>query len=272
MKLTRTSFLVLLAVAALLVSIPAVVLAQGEGRPNRFSGNAYIDGQRAPNGTLVEAVSDGNVIGRAGVQASPTNPNINYILDVTRPPAGLELTFRVGGNLAQETAIWQDGRVTYPFNLNASSTAVPPTQAAPTPRPVVPTRVASIRGPVGPEGPPGEPGPAGPPGEPGPAGPSGPRGIPGADGTSGSDGAQGLPGEAGPVGPQGPQGETGQSGVQGQPGLQGAAGPAGAQGPQGMQGPQGASGGFLLAIIALVVAFLALLIAVGRWIWELQSS
>ena len=83
MKFTRTRFLLLIAVAALLVSIPAVVSAQGTDRPNRFSGNAFIDSQKALPGTLIEALSGGTVVGTATV--SVRSANINYILDVSRP-------------------------------------------------------------------------------------------------------------------------------------------------------------------------------------------
>ncbi len=115
---TQTAFLLLVTVIALVASIPTVVTAQSD-RPNRFSGNAYIDGQKAPDGTLVEAISYGKVIGTARVQMR--SANINYILDVPRPSGRLELTFRVGGNPAQETATWQDGKVTYPFTLTVFS-------------------------------------------------------------------------------------------------------------------------------------------------------
>lgn len=267
MKLTRTSILVLIAVAALLGSIPAVVLAQAD-RPSRFSGNAFIDGQKAAEGTLIEAIADGKVVGTATVLTRA--PNINYILDASRPSGGsMELTFRVGGHSAQETATWQDGRVTYPFNLLASRTPVTPTPT-PTTSVIRPTSAPIVvRGPQGPAGPEG---PAGPPGETGPAGPPGPRGIPGADGAPGADGGQGLPGEPGADGAPGPRGETGAQGPQGAQGQQGNVGPTGPQGAQGLQGAQGPSDGFWISIIAVVVAFLALLVVVGRWIWELQTS
>ena len=271
MKFTRTRFLLLIAVAALLVSIPAVVSAQGTDRPNRFSGNAFIDSQKALPGTLIEALSGGTVVGTATV--SVRSPNINYILDVSRPLGGLALTFRVGGNAATQTATWQDGKVTYPFPLNASSTAVPPTQAAPTAaptrivvRPTARPTVVSVPGPEGPQG------PAGPEGPQGPAGPQGLRGIPGGDGVLGADGVQGPSGESGADGAPGPRGEPGPQGMQGPQGLQGVAGPAGVQGVQGTAGPAGSPGNFLIAIVALVVALLALLVAVGRWIWEIQSG
>ena len=259
MNRTRTIFLVLIAVAALSASIPAIVLAQAD-RPNRFSGNAFIDGQKASTGTLVEALAGTTVVGEARVQMR--SAQINYVLDTSRPTSGLELTFRVGGNPAAETATWQDGAVTFPFNLTASSSAVPSTEETPTventpiPRP-------AARGATGPRGPQGE---QGPPGEPGLAGEPGPRGIPGADGPPGPAGPQG--GE-GPAGLRGPQGEPGAMGMQGPPGVAGASGPQGNQGPA---GPAGSSGNFLIAIIALIVAALALLVAIGRWIWEMQSA
>ena len=106
-------------VAALLLSITAIVSAQADS-PNRIAGNAFIDGEKAPRNTLIEAVSsDGKVVGTANVLMR--SADTNYSMDVERPSGGLELTFRVGGNPAAETTTWQDGKVTYPFNLNASS-------------------------------------------------------------------------------------------------------------------------------------------------------
>ena len=271
MKLTRTPILLLITVAALLVSIPAIVSAQqGTVPPHQFAGRASIDGQVAPVGTTVQALTNGRVAVSAKV--TPLSAaGINYILKVPQPTGGLAVTFTVNGHDANETATWKQGGTDYPFSLTASSTAVPPTQeapptAAPTARPTV------IRGATGPRGPEGPEGPQGPPGEPGAAGAPGPRGIPGADGAPGMDGAPGAQGERGADGAPGPQGEPGPQGPQGSQGLQGAAGPAGPQGTPGMQGAQGASGGFLIAIIALVVAFLALLTVIARWIWELQAS
>ena len=267
MKLTRTSILVLVAAVALLMSIPAIVSAQAD-RPSRFAGNAYIDGRKVPDGTLIEALSEGAIVGTA--LTATRSANFNYILDASRPVGTQQLTFRVGGFPTPETATWVDGRTTQPFNLNASSTTVPPTQALPTPTPSPTPRVirptVTVRGPVGPQGPEG---PAGPPGDTGPAGPAGPRGIPGADGVPGADGAQGPPGERGADGSPGQQGETGPQGPPGPQGLQGDPGPSGVQGPP---GPQGSSGNFWIAIIAVVVAFLALAVAVGRWVWDLQTN
>ena len=260
MKVNRTLLLVLVAVAALLVSIPAIVSAQGE-RPNRISGNAFIDGQKARDGTLVEALANGTVVGTITVRR--LSDNINYILDTSRPSGGLGLTFRVGGNPAQETATWQDGAVTYPFNLNASSTVAPPTQVEATPPPTAPPTRTIVRPTAAVRPIAGPPGAAGPPGEAGAAGEPGPIGFPG---------APGPPGQPGAIGSPGPAGEDGARGQKGQSGNQGVAGPAGPSGVQGPVGPTGSPGNFLIAIVALVVALLALLVAIGRWIWELQTS
>ena len=110
----------IIAVVALLVSIPVIVSAQGEDPPHRFFGNAFIDGQKAPNGTLIEAVSsDGKVVGFTNIRVS--SATVNYVLNASRPESGLELRFRVGGNFAAETATWQRREITPSFNLNAFS-------------------------------------------------------------------------------------------------------------------------------------------------------
>ena len=269
MKVNRTLLLVLVAVAALLVSIPAIVSAQGE-LPHRFAGKAYVDGSEASAGTQVEAVdANGNRLATATVRS--ISNSYNFQIDVPRPPVGTTISFRVGGVDAAETGTWERGgrSQTPPFNLNASSTVTPPTQDAPTPAPtplptrriVVPTTAPRVvrgeTGPVGPPGPPGEPGAAGLTGE------SGPIGFPGAPGPPGQTGAEGSAGQSGEAGPRGDAGRSG---------TQGIAGPAGPPGVQGPVGPTGSPGNFLIAIVALVVALLALLVAIGRWIWELQTG
>ena len=262
MKLPPSRLFLLIAIAALLaMSIPAIVSAQ-EPPPNRFYGAVRIDGNPAPPGATIEAFA-------RGVSAARTTVTTvgRYLFDVPRLSNGTPLTFKVNGHDVAETATWQQGQRT-PLDLNASSVVQPtepPPTVAPTPRPtqrIVRPTAAPISRP-GPQGPPGE---KGDPGEPGAAGAAGPAGQQGLRGIPGADGGPG------PAGPQGPTGEQGPQGERGPQGLQGAAGPAGPQGGQGLTGPEGSSGNVLLAIIALVVAVLALLIAIGRWIWELQSS
>lgn len=258
---TRTVFLALISVAALLVSVPAIVSAQSESLPNRFHGSVTIDGQPAPVGTTVSAWANGEEAANAIVPARDP-----YLLEVRGVTQGTEITFRVNEIDADQTAKFQVGGNTT-LNLTASSTVAEPTQAAPTPAPTA--RPQTVRGAPGPRGPQGELGPQGEAGEqgpPGPVGPQGVRGIPGADGAPGMAGPQGEPG---PPGPQGPQGEAGSQGLQGAPGS---AGPSGPQGNQGPAGSAGSSGNFLIAIIALSVAFLALLVTIARWIWDMQGS
>ena len=271
MKLTRTKILLFTAIVALLVAIPAVVSAQDI--PHFFAGNAYVDNAPARNAT-VEAYING-----VRVESVRTNASGFYVLPVapaTSGPSytGQTVTFKVAGHDAAETAIWSSQGSDTSFNLNASSTAAPPTS---TPRPT-PTRVTgrptavptrAVFNQPGPTGRPGPPGPTGLPGAPGATGIPGQDGLPGATGRPGATGlpgATGVPGERGALGDRGPQGYVGQ------PGPQGVAGPTGATGVQGPAGPPGSSGNFLIAIIALVIALLALLVAIGRWIWELQTG
>ena len=266
MKISWTPFLLLLAVAALLVSIPAIALGQ-EPPPHRFAGKAFIDGQEAALGTIVEAFdSNGNSL--TSVRVQRISATFNYRIDVPRPSGDGTISFKVGGSDATETATWTQGGSSFnpPFNLNAS-TAPPTPEATETPTIVRPTPTPrSIRGPAGPAG------PAGPQGPEGPAGAAGAQGVPGEQGPIGFPGEPGPPGQPGPAGASGPQGEPGPEGQQGTQGAQGVAGPSGPPGMEGPTGPEGGSGNFLIAIIALVVALLALLVAIGRWIWELQAG
>ena len=229
-----TRVLLVAAMIALLAGIPGAVLGQSSAA--RFVGNAYIDGEPAPDGTLVEALSSGNTVSATIVRSR--SDKINYSLYVERPPRGTNLTFRVAGSHAEERAVWKEDSITFPFDLNAASTDVP--------------AQGLIQGPSGPPGvagPEGQRGPAGPAGAAGPAGPEGP------EGPAGPAGPQGL---RGATGPQGPAGSDGQEGL---PGPQGEKGEAGIPGERGDGGPPGPAGGGLLAIIALAVAGVAVLLA-----------
>lgn len=280
MKLTRTRILVLLAIAVVAATIPALVYAQGTELPHLFLGTARIDNRVAPVGTSVEAYIEGNRVANTTVRSGGS-----FVLKIDPPAsgpsfAGKTVTFKIRGFDASETVKWASaGDNTNNFVLNASSVAPTPTRAVPTRRPTTvvsrtrtPTPAASLRGPIGPQGPQGLQGPEGPEG---PEGPQGPRGETGAQGPKGDQGPVGPPGETGPAGAEGPRGEPGPQGYIGQTGQQGVPGPSGPQGVQGPEGDTGAagsSGSFLIAMIALVVALLALLVAIGRWIWELQTG
>ena len=235
-----TRVLLAAAMIALLGVIPGVAL--GQSAAARFVGNAYIDGELAPVGTLVEALSNGNTVSATIVRAR--SDKINYSLYVERPHRGANLTFRVAGFHAEQQAVWEQDSITFPFDLNAASTEVPAQGLIQGPQgaPGV-TGPEGQRGPVGPEG---AAGPAGPTGPEGPSGPSGPAGPTGPQGPPGATGAQGPAGSDGQEGPPGPQGEKGEAGLPGERGDGGPAGPA---------------GGGLLAIIALAVAGVAVLLA-----------
>ena len=277
MPLTRSKVLVAIVAVAILVSIPAIVSAQGTP-PHGIVGVVVINGQPAPVGTTValrfnngtidtDTISAGGIY-RVEVPSGGPYPrgSISFLVNGQRAdasfPNGSEWTW---------SGTWREGHLEI-VDLSSPATRSEPTN---TPRPTSTRRPSStarsttavgptiIRGPQGPPGATGQPGATGIPG---------PRGIPGGTGIPGEQGPIGFPGEQGQPGPEGPRGEQGPQGYIGQTGSQGVAGPTGLSGPQGPAGPPGSSGNFLIAILALVVALLALLVAIGRWIWELQTG
>ncbi len=269
MKLTRTKALLVLAIAAILVSIPAIVSAQE--LPHTIFGLAYIDGRLAPENTNVQAFIDGNEVGDPFVVE---NPGVFFLVI---PPSTTDashsnktITFQVRGLVATQTTTWASAGNTRSFDLNvstarATNTPTPTRTRTPTPT-ATPRRTVASAGPTiiqGPRGATGLRGEQGPQGVEGPSGEQGPQGV---------RGLEGPPGDQGPQGFEGPRGEQGPQGYLGQTGPQGVAGPAGSTGTQGPAGPPGSSGNFLIAIIALVISLLALLVAIGRWIWELQTG
>ena len=281
MKLTRTKMLFFTAVVALLVAIPAIVSGNPNSAgpneiPHTIFGTAYVDNQAAPQGTSVQAQIENRVVASTTTRAAG-----RFFLQIDPSPgndptyAGKTISFTIRGQTASETVVWASGGDHRGLNLNASSTSQPTNTPRPTARPAStarpvtpPTPRPVFTGP-GPTGRPGAPGPPGPTGLPGA---TGLRGVAGIQGATGLPGEPGLPGETGKPGESGRSGDRGPQGYVGQPGPQGVAGPTGATGVQGPSGPPGSSGNFLIAIIALVVALLALLVAIGRWIWELQSG
>ena len=194
--MSKIKFLAVLSALALLLTIPAVAYGQGTGiPPHVFVGKAMVDGQSAPDGTMVTAM-----IGDAE-KGSGTVMNGKYSLAV-KAGDGTEVSFMVGDAMVMEKGEWMMGGASM-MDLMAGD--------------------GMMMGPGGA----GEPGPAGPPGARGPAGPRGPEG---AAGSAGSDGAAGPPG---PAGPQGAAGAAGPAGAPGEPGQAGAAGATGPMGPAG---------------------------------------
>ena len=242
--MTKFSILASLAVIALLLAIPAVVLAQAQpSLPAVFGGTVSWDGTPASDGTMVSAWIDGKEV------ASATAADGSYALTISEPPGssftGKKITFKVGPGTATQTATWEaaGGDV-----LNLKAAPVPP------PKPVV--------GPAGPAGPAGSAGKAGAPGPGGGPGPSGPGGSPGKAGAAGAAGAKGPAGSAGSAGSAGPAGSAGSAGK---------AGPAGSAGSDGATGPAGAAGGGALAVIALIIAIVAAIGAGGAFVMGRRS-
>lgn len=244
--MTKFSILASLAVIALLLAIPAVVLAQAQPPlPSVFGGTVTWDGAPAPDGTAVSAWIDGEQVALTAAADGA------YALKISQPPggafAGKEVVFMVAESEAPERGTWEpDGGDV--INL----TAVPVLPPAP------------VAGPAGPAGSAGKAGAPGPGGGPGPAGPGGASGKAGAAGAAGAKGPAGSAGAAGPAGPAGSFGAAGPAGSAGSDGAAGPAGPAGAVGAAG-------GGGGALAVIALIIAIVAAIGAGGAFVMGRRS-
>ena len=115
---------VLLALYGMAIGTPgtafAAVPAQ-EQQGHEFSGAAFIDGQPAPQGTVVAALDSGTQIASVSVDASGKYSNLQI------PTAGIFVTFTLDGLAAAETATTQAGGATI-LDLNANRPqAAPPT-------------------------------------------------------------------------------------------------------------------------------------------------
>jgi len=242
---TKFSILASLAVIALLLAIPAVVLAQAQPPlPSVFGGTVTWDGAPAPDGTAVSAWIDGEQV------ALTTAADGAYALMISQPPggafAGKEVVFMVAESEAPERGTWEpDGGDE--INLTAAPVLAP----------------SPVAGPAGPAGPAGKAGAPGPGGGPGPAGPGGASGKAGAAGAAGAKGPAGSAGAAGPAGSSGSPGAAGPAGSAGSDGAAGPAGPAGAVGAAG--------GGGSLAVIALIIAIVAAIGAGGAFVMGRRS-
>ena len=238
----------------LLVAGVATVVSAQSAIPHTFIGKARINGAIAAPGTPVQALIDGRVVFESTVTATG-----DYLLivvpDTGESYNGKTVRFRVGGENSPQSERWASGGDTM-LNLDTAA-------ARPTPRPVlVRPVVRPTSTPV-----PGPPGPEGPRGPQGPPGPAGPMGQPGPQGPAGQPGPQGETGPAGTSGLQGPTGNAGEAGPVGVIGSDGAVGPRGVSGEQ---GPEGSSLAWWLAIGALAAAVVALLAAIGQWIFDVR--
>ena len=249
--MTKFSILASLAVIALLLAIPAVVLAQAQPPlPSVFGGTVTWDGAPAPDGTAVSAWIDGEQVALTAAADGA------YALKISQPPGeafvGKEVVFMVAESEAPERGTWEpDGGDV--INLTAA--------------PVLPPK--PVAGPAGPAGPAGSAGKAGAPGPGGGPGPAGPGGASGKAGAAGAAGAKGAAGSAGSAGPAGPAGRAGSAGAAGPAGSAGSDGAAGAAGPAGAVGAAG--GGGALAVIALIIAIVAAIGAGGAFVMGRRS-
>ena len=148
LEMGRTAaFFIILAIAALSLALTAPdgavnasVPNQG-GPPHVFLGSAIINGNPAPEGTVVAALIDGVTVSTVEVDASGRYVNLQV------STAGAAVTFTIGGLPAAETATSERGGLGI-LNLTAigaaqpADTPVPPTAVpAPADTPVPPTAV-----------------------------------------------------------------------------------------------------------------------------------
>ena len=291
--MTKTRFLALLSVLALLAAMPlASVFAQQPVPPQKFYGMVLVNGEAPPEGSTVIATVTTMMTNEEGEEVTETmeigramtmDAMGNYVLttEADSALAGKEVMFQVmvmgmedsepampsmmmgeeGMMPMEESIMWMQGN-TRNVDLEVGESMMTPDG----PRPVIPMGPTGPRGPVGPQGEQGEPGPAGADGSDGARGPAGPAGAAGSDGADGSDGARGPAGAAGSDGSDGSDGAQGPAGPAGNAGPAGPAGPAGAMGPAGATGPAGADGGGgALAIVALIIAIVGVVAAGGAF-------
>ena len=137
--MSKIKFLAVLSALALLLTLPALAYGQGTGiPPHVFTGKAMVNGQTAPDGTMVSAMIDGQERGSVEVMDG------KYALAV-KAGNGTEVSFMVGDAMVMEKGEWMMGGASM-MDLMADEDMM-----------------------MGPGGT-GEPGPAGPPGARGPAG------------------------------------------------------------------------------------------------------
>ncbi len=115
--------------------------------PSSFYGTVTLNGEDLPEGTIIRALIDGEVYASTASQLYQGNSVYSLIVAGDDPAttaveggvAGDTIQFRVGGNLASQTAVWQSG-VNQNLDLTASGgvvipTATPKPTATPTAKP-----------------------------------------------------------------------------------------------------------------------------------------
>ena len=179
--MTKLKILALAVAMVLLLAIPAAVLAQ-QVPPHLSLIDAWIDGEAAPDGTVITAIMEG----KDDVTATITNGQAVLVIEGAPGDTGATITFKIGDLTAAETDTWeQGGHADATLTIRASTTAIQPTEEPTEPPAMV----------------------AGPAGEQGPAGRRGAKGDTGDAGAAGPAGAAGSRGSAGADGPAGPAGD-----------------------------------------------------------------
>ena len=287
--MTKTRFLALLSVLALLAAIPlASVFAQQPIPPHKFYGMVMVNGETPPEGTMVSATimvmmegEDGEMMEETKtIGEGMTDAMGNFIITTMGDSMyiGKEIMFMVmeegmeamdampstmmddGSMMMMEDSIMYMQGAQTNVDLEVGESMMRPDGSV---GPVLPRGPVGPRGPAGPQGEPGpmgEHGHDGADGARGPAGPAGPAGADGSDGARGPAGAAGSDGADGSDGAQGPQGPQGAQGGQGPAGNDGAIGPAGPAGAAGADG-----GGGAIAWVALIIAIVGVLAAGGAF-------
>ena len=92
--MTKTKFLALFSVLALLLTIPAVAFAQSP--PAIFVGNVMVDGEMAPDGTTITAEVDGEDV------ATATTMDGEYNLTIADGTDGMMVMFMIGDAMAMD--------------------------------------------------------------------------------------------------------------------------------------------------------------------------
>ncbi len=98
--MTKMRLLALLAVVAL-VLFPAIAIAQAPELPCRFYGTVQVNGADVPDGTVIQALIDGNVTATTTTPAAGYGAS-SYALIITQPEGvdytGKTVSFTIGGN------------------------------------------------------------------------------------------------------------------------------------------------------------------------------
>lgn len=234
--MTRVKILALLMGMVLLLSIPAIVSAQQQ-LPHMFVGSATLDDAAAADGTEVTAWVDGT---QAGDAVQVTDGSYSILVDPgTSSWADKVVSFQVGGNDAEETAVFVHGAADE-LNLTAVAAAA-----------AIKVEEAIEEEATG---------------GPGATGARGARGFRGLEGEAGEQGEEGLQGATGGLGRRGEAGADGTAGAPGSAGTDGSPGPQGTQGGPGQTGPAGDSGSSGLGVVALILAIIAIVGAGGAFL------